>query len=236
MEEEIKNDTEQESVKIEPEKPAKKSKPLHKKWWFWAIVVVILIGAATSGGDKNTTPTSTTPAVSSQSGQPANTASTTPKVEDKSIKAGMYKVGKDIPAGEYVLVTTQQGYFSVNSDSTGTMGSIIANDNFTNRSIITVKDGQYLDMKRCSAYPIADAPAVNTQSGVLEAGMYKVGTDLQPGEYKIESAGSGYVEVSSNSAHSMGAIVSNDNFDGSKYISVKSGQYIKLARAKLYLK
>ena len=56
---------------------------------------------------------------------------------------------------------------------------------------------------------------------------------LKEGEYKVEvdensMIGYGYVEVSNNSTHTIDSIVSNDNFEGTKYISVKKGQYLKL--------
>lgn len=62
---------------------------------------------------------------------------------------GMYKVGVDIPAGEY-NVTAELGesaYLEVSADSTG--DSIITNDVFENNLYITVTDGQYLTLKRC---------------------------------------------------------------------------------------
>jgi len=159
----------------------------------------------------------------------------TPK--SNAIKQGQYKVGSDIPAGDYVLIANGgSAYFQISTDSSGTLDSIIANDNFTSRSIVSVGEGQYFEFRGCSAYPYAQAPAVQPKDNVLEAGMYKVGTDIPAGEYKVESTGSsGYLEVSSNSSHSLNAIVANDNFQGSKYITVKDGQYLKLSYAKLYV-
>ncbi|HOV40818.1 MAG TPA: hypothetical protein PLM59_03435 [Oscillospiraceae bacterium] len=150
---------------------------------------------------------------------------------------GMYKIGSDMPAGEYVLITNSFGYFAITSDSTGDFSSILANDNFLNRSIITVKDGQYLTLERCTAYAFDDAPEVDLSSGEIADGMYKVGTDIPAGEYKIsdDSSGMGYVEVSNSSSHDLSNIVSNDNFNGERYITVSEGQYLKLSRAKLKL-
>jgi ABC-type Fe3+-hydroxamate transport system substrate-binding protein len=70
----------------------------------------------------------------------------------------------------------------------------------------------------------------------IKAGMYKVGVDVQPGEYKIIADGQGYVEVAKDSSHSLYSIISNDNFEGEKYITIKVGQYIKLNNAALLLK
>ena len=210
----------------------KVKKPIFKKWWFWLIVVVVLIIWGSSGDKKDQTAQQT-----ANTQQPAaQQQSSAPKVEDKSIKAGMYKVGTDIPAGEYVLISNASAYFQISKDSSGSMDSIIANDNFSNRSIVTIAAGQYFEFKNCSAYPVAQAPTVDISSNVLNAGMYKVGTDFPAGEYKVEADGSGYFEVSNNSSHSMDAISANDNFQGSKYVTVKDGQYLKLNKAKLHLK
>lgn len=62
-------------------------------------------------------------------------------------------------------------------------------------------------------------------------GMYKVGTDIPAGEYKLTAEGStsGYWEVTASSAADAD-IVGNDNFNGSTYVSVTDEQYLKLNR------
>lgn len=156
-----------------------------------------------------------------------------------SYPAGMYKIGSDLPAGEYVLIpaTSLGGYFSIDKDSTGDLDSIIANDSFDGRSIVTVQDGQYFTVNRCEIYPIESAPAVDTSSGILPEGMYKVGVDLPAGEYKVKPTSSlgGYFGIYSDSSHDFGSILSNDNFDTERYVTVKEGQYLSLSRAELAL-
>lgn len=212
----------------------KKGKSIFKRPWFWVIVIiVIIIFASSSNGNKGdqTAQTNSGQTTSQSSSQPAST----PK-QDGSIKAGMYKVGKDLPAGEYVIVASGSGYFQVSSDSTGKLESIISNDMFENRSIITVKDGEYFEFKTSKAYPIDKAPKVEPKNGVLQSGMYKVGPDLAAGEYKVSATGDGYIEVADNSRHTLTGISSNDIFTGDKYVTVQSGQYIKLQSAELALK
>ena len=145
--------------------------------------------------------------------------------------SGQYKVGSDIPAGEYVLFADgYSGYFEVTTDSSGELDSIIVNDNFYTNSIVTINEGEYFQMTGCYAIPIEENPPVDT----TDEGMFKVGLHIEPGEYKVtvdESAvlGYGYVEVSSDSSHKLTSIVSNDNFEGSRYITVTSGQYLTLS-------
>ena len=144
-----------------------------------------------------------------------------------------YRVGSSIPAGQYALFATGSisGYFEISSDSTGSISSIIANDNFEYNSIITIKNGQYLKLTRCKAIPIAYAKI----SPNVKGGMYRVGIDIKPGEYMLESTSSimGYYEVASSDSHDVYDIVANDNFNGIAYVTIKSGQYLKLDRCKM---
>lgn len=177
-----------------------------------------VVPAAVASADDSTTPSSETPQV-------------------QTFPEGMYKVGTDLPAGEYILITQGGGYFSIAKDSTGELESIIANDNFSDRSIVTVKDGQYLTVTRATVYKISDAPAIDTSTGTLSDGMYRVGVDIKPGEYKLHATdGAGYYQVMSNSTHNFDSIISNSNFSGDKYLTIKKGQYLKIIRAELILK
>lgn len=189
-------------------------------------VLVLLSALGSASGNKETA--STTASTGTKVVQEQ-------KVEDTGIKKGMYKVGTDIKAGEYVLTTS--GYYSVSSDSSGKLESITANDSYENRAIINLAEGQYFEFNSGKAYPIAEAPQVTVDdTGILKAGMYKVGTDIKAGEYKVSAPNGGYVEVTKDSTHSFLSIVSNDNFTGDKYVSVQDGQYIKLSRATLKVK
>jgi flagellar hook assembly protein FlgD len=143
--------------------------------------------------------------------------------------AGMYKVGVDIPAGEYVIIG--DGYFEISSDSSGTLDSIIANDNFKGNSIVTVSDGQYLTVKNASFYDIALNPTISTTG----SGMFKVGLHIPAGEYKVAPTGtsSGGITVSNASTHSIYVVDAIEIIDGEYYITVKEGQYLTLSYAKI---
>lgn len=163
------------------------------------------------------------------------TPSTTTKKEDKAasdkyIKAGMYKVGPDVAAGEYLLYSDGgSAYFQVSKDSTGSLESIISNDNFQGTRYVTVKDGQYIELRSSKMLPLAEAPVQEPQNGQYGDGMYKVGRDIKAGEHKVVSSGTtAYYEVDANSSGGIESIVANDNFEGEKYITIKDGQYIKL--------
>ena len=151
----------------------------------------------------------------------------TRKAREKAThSAGSYKVGSDIPAGEYKLTASGSGYYCVYPD-TG-KSKILENDNFTSVNYITVEDGQYIELSRCTMVEIAYASPTTTPSG---DGMYKVGFDIPAGEYKLNSGSkSGYYCIHDNSTVNR-RIVQNDNFDGSTYCVVSDGQYLVLSRA-----
>ena len=69
-----------------------------------------------------------------------------------TITDGTYKVGTDIPAGTYKLTCTSNygGYWARLSDASGEMGAIIANDNFSTTTYVTVLSGEYLELTRCT--------------------------------------------------------------------------------------
>ena len=66
--------------------------------------------------------------------------------------------------------------------------------------------------------------------------MYKVGVDIKAGEYKVQSDADGYIEVTKNSSHVLESVVSNDNFSGEKYITVKKGQYLTVYNGNIIAK
>lgn len=195
------------------------------KWGAGLIVLLVLIGSC--AGDNSTKSTS--------SSATAKATQDVPKV--KTYSAGQYKIGKDLPAGEYVVISNGDSYIELTSDSTGNFSSIIANDVFKNRSVITVQDGQYLKVQRGTIYAAKDAPKVELKNGMLLSGMYKVGIDFPAGEYKVTSnGGDSYIEVSRDSSHNMSSIISNDLFTGDRYIQVSDGQYLKFFNCEVKIK
>lgn len=145
------------------------------------------------------------------------------------ISSGQYKVGTDIEQGEYVLLSDGgNGFFSVNSDANG--NDIIFNGGFETNSIITVNDGEFLELNRCIAVKYDDFYPSNTIKTELEGIMIKVGNEIEEGEYKLEGE-NGYYCIYSDSRQSD--IVANGSIKGSGYIQVSTGQYLELSRCKL---
>lgn len=160
---------------------------------------------------------------------PTPTISPTPKPtakqSAKNYGSGTYKVGIDIPAGEYYI--KGPGYVEVSSDSSGSLDSIIDNDNIGFYAYANVYDGQYLKLKGCSAIPSSSANP--KYDGLYPSGMYKVGKDIPAGEYKVDALSNmGYYERNSGALGSDNSIIDNDNFSGSTYITINDGEFLKL--------
>lgn len=151
------------------------------------------------------------------------------KPEEKQITKytkGKYKVGTDIPAGEYAVFSDNgtRAYFAVSSDSNS--DDIIFNDNFEYNSIITVYDGEYLELSRCYAVPYDESVEIDSSK---TGSMFKVGKDIPAGEYKLDSGNDrGYYCIYPDSRHNN--IISNDLFEGQNYVTVSDGQYLILSR------
>lgn len=175
---------------------------------------------------------SPSPTNSSEGTGQSNTANVSATFTGKEYKPGMYKIGVDMPAGEYVLNPSGKSgaYVEISSDSSG--NSIIDNDNFDLFCYVSVKDGEYLTLQGCSAYEESGVKnLVDFNGGLALMGTYKVGKDLPAGEYKVKllkGSTSGYYEVNAAPIGSASEIINNGIIEGDAYVTLEDGQYIKL--------
>lgn len=142
----------------------------------------------------------------------------------KIIYSGLYKVGTDIPAGEYYLVPKDAGYYAITSDKYE--DDIISNDFFTSPRYLTVKNGVYLRLDEgITMYPINEAPKRTFKDNIY-TGYLKVGRDIKPGDYMIQTkVGDAYYSITDKYDN----IYENDIFTGKAYVNLKNGQYIYLS-------
>ena len=150
--------------------------------------------------------------------------------EKALLDEGKYKVGKDLPAGEYyVKCNSYNMYVAVSSDSSGDLDSIVYNLNTKGGAYITVEDGEYLEIQGGDLYQLDDSPDRGDDRGYYKEGMYKVGDDIPAGEYDVDSTeNQGYYEIASNSRHKVEDIIKNDNFKDTEKVKLENGQYITL--------
>lgn len=172
--------------------------------------------------------------VSPESSTQADPVETTAPPEkgskDNPYRAGMYKVGTDLPAGEYLFFSNSSHLAYVCASSDSNQDDIIENENFSNSFFMTVTDGQYLQAKRCYFVKASDCTITINDDGTLEEGMYRVGIDIPAGEYQLTAdEDKGYWCLYSDSTIPFD-IDDNDNFDGSTYVTVRDGQYLQVKR------
>lgn len=158
--------------------------------------------------------------------------------EGLAFDTGSYIKG-DIPKGEYAFITFDGGgeYYSEEDAS----GEIIDNENFTSFGYVQVHEGGNIETRgvlvKVEALEKIDVSGakelyeiMNETENYSDSGWYKVGVDIEPGEYLIESYGSGYVAAMSGPVGNND-IIKNDNFDGRYSINVQEGQYLVISRA-----
>lgn len=227
----------------------KPAKPLYKKWWFIALVAVFLIGAigslgGESEGDTNIESTSTESSSEAPSAETTE-VETTEAVSESSNPAytdGMYKVGVDIEPGLYKAKLTSSlglAYIERSKDSSMSFDSILANVNLTGDGYVTIKESDAFVKITGAELTLFDLDSVEVSfKDEYEDGMYLVGIDIEPGEYKVvvtdKISGIGYVERVSDASFDFDSIIANTAFQGQEYITVSDTDFaIRLQGVKM---
>lgn len=158
--------------------------------------------------------------------------------EGLAFDTGSYIKG-DIPKGEYAFVTFEEsGNYYSEEDSAG---DIIDNENFSSFGYVQVHEagniktkGALVKIEALEQLGVSGAKelyeVMNELENYTDSGWYKVGIDIEPGEYIFESYGSGYFAVMTGPVGNND-IVRNDNFEGRTSATVQEGQYLKLSKA-----
>src|SRR5699024_1266496 len=159
--------------------------------------------------------------------------------DDLAFDTGSYSKG-DIPKGEYAFVKFE-GSGSYFSEVDGA-DNIIANENFDSFGYVQIHeagnveiDGVLINIEAFDTLEVTGAKEIfelinEIEEGYNESGQYKVGYDIDPGKYEIESYGSGYVGITDGPVGN-GEIVNNDNFNGTYDVDIKDEQYLMLSKA-----
>lgn len=168
-------------------------------------------------------------------GRDVETTSTTKESVATSYKTqydvGQYKVGIDMPAGEYVIYSenpNKTASFYLTKDSNGK--EIIASNWFAYNNIIYVNDNEYFKLNNAFALPIEDVKELP----IDRATMFKIGIYLPAGEYKLISTSdqySGFYCIYNDNRQND--IEASDVFKGQVYVTVKEGQYLNISYCKI---
>ena len=140
---------------------------------------------------------------------------------------GDYSKG-DIPKGEYAFVRIGDGQYYCEKDIAG---NIIDNENFSSFGYVKVNAvgnittrGLLVNIKTFKDIGVKGAKElyelINDQPNYDQAGMYKIGSDLAAGTYKLKSIGSGYYAIKTGPVGGNNKIVNNGSFSGNKSVTV----------------
>lgn len=199
----------------------------YKKWWFWGIGVLIILALFLENLSR--------PSVISRA---LATAVISNASLENSYKAGKYTVGKDIKAGEYVVIS-DGGSLRSTEVANGYGYGITSKVTINNRRMITVSDGQVVEIENAVLYPLEKAPKIVNVDGKIPAGMYKAGVDLQPGTYTIvayDSKSSCEVQYYNDSTYRYGSLLDYYQFWGEKKFAISNGEYIRITNGYIVAK
>ena len=158
--------------------------------------------------------------------------------EGLAFDTGDYVKG-DIPAGEYAYIKFEgSGSYYCEKNAAG---EIVDNENFSSFGYVKVHavgnletNGVLINVSAFDKLGVKGAKEIyeklNDQTDWNQSGYYKVGLDIDPGKYVVESIGSGYYSILSGPV-SNSKIIDNDNFNGKANINIKKGQYLELSNA-----
>lgn len=161
-------------------------------------------------------------------------AETEPDPEEIKYKSGQYKVGNDMPAGEYCLY--EDGIlpsFTISEDANG--DKIIDWHTFGENYIVEVQNGEYFKLSSCYAVPYDGEKIATLKDGYLCEGFYAVGVDIPAGEYKVVEDADSIVASITTYSDLRGDIDDWIVLDGDRYIELKDGQYVSVSDCKIYV-
>lgn len=201
-----------------------------------AVVGIVVIGAVSANaggngnGDSGSGDKGTSASGESTTGG-AKGKDTAEVAEKKAAFAGDgdFQVGTDIKPGTYRTTGNTDGmcYWERAKDSSGEMDSLLANDNVTGTSYVTVKASDKLfSSSGCKDWEAVDEKAKGSPASKMagDGGMFRVGVDIAPGTYKStgNTDDSCYWERAKDAAHGLESITANNNVTGSAVVTISS--------------
>jgi hypothetical protein len=220
-----------------------------------AVVGVVVIGVVSAnagdngnngdGGTSGGTGKGSSASAEREAGGKKSTKSTedtkdTDKSEAAEKKAafagdGDFQVGSDIKPGTYRTTGNSDGlcYWERAKDASGEMDSLLANDNVTGTSYVTVRATDKLFKSGdCNDWEAVDEKAKGSPATRMsgDGGMFAVGSDIAPGTYKStgNTDDSCYWERTKDAGHAVESILANDNVNGTAVVRISaSDAYFK---------
>lgn len=214
---------------------------LHSLATTGVLAAVIAVGAVACGPAEDAeSPSGSKSTASAAAPSPATTKqkekkpSSEPAAKAAFEGSGTFEVGSDLQPGTYLTTGNDDGmcYWERAKDAKGDMDSILANDNVTGSSYVTIaKADKIFKTTDCKDwFAVTGRKAGTPKTAMSGDGMYKIGDDIQPGTYKSTGNADGacYWERSKDALHGLESITANDNATGTAIVTVtRSDAYFK---------
>ncbi|MGW3124276.1 hypothetical protein ACWDBW_45470 [Streptomyces sp. NPDC001107] len=198
-----------------------------------AVVGVVVIGVVSANAGHNGTGSASgsnsgkRSSTSAQHGSGSGKAQATEKKKAAFAGDGDFRVGSDIKPGTYRTTGNTEGmcYWERAKDAKGEMDSILANDNVSGTSYVTVKATDKLFKSNgCKDWEAVDTQTKGTPAAGMagDGGMFRVGSDITPGTYKSigNKDDSCYWERTKDADHSLHSIIANNNVTGTAVVTI----------------
>ena len=105
--------------------------------------------------------------------------------EQQVYDSGSYRVGTDIPAGDYVLTENENAMFAsvIVRESDAEDSNLLAHHLINHQLVVRLQPDTWLTLSEAKAYPISQAPKI--EDGVTGEGGYLVGVQIPAGVYAV---------------------------------------------------
>lgn len=166
--------------------------------------------------------------------EPTESPSPSAQAEINGAQAGTYKVGEDIPAGEYYLLASGDAAVSFYDTEYSETSTVPAAKKYTfsGSFYITTAGCSYIKTENCTLYDMNNLPAV-TEKTEYSAGMYKAGYDIRATKYVAQKKGSNakYSVYGTPFGITEPQSEASDKITGSKSFTVAKDKYLVIEGA-----
>lgn len=161
---------------------------------------------------------------------PSDQAPEVEKMADGAYPPGRYKVGVQIPAGEYVFKGNRayaEVLANLYEESDSKIGAVLS----SKCAIATLEEGQYVQTDN-PFYPVEETANLKAEDGVYRDGMYKVGFHMPAGTYAFTAeVDNGYIEIYGDSMVDS-KMLDYIKAEPTTTFTVTDGQYVNLIAGK----
>lgn len=236
------------------EEKVKVKKPFYKKWWVWLIAVVVVIGIATGGDGEEAKETAAQTDTGTSTTSNRNNTSIEEEKEDDTVEevveepkeptytTGTYLVGEDIEPGLYKAKVTGFAGMSYIERASGVsmeFDDIIANIILNGDGYVEIlEDDVAVKIQGAELTKVVYEELVPNIKAEVEDGIYLVGIDIEPGQYKVEVTDTisqmAYIERASRVAMGFDDIIANEIFQGPGYVNISDSDFaVRVQGAKI---